>query len=169
MRLPAEVIGRFDHAGDANSLLYTPLSEKLTARHTRRYLVDYTGDEKALTAFLAKVLADPVSHELRTGEAPALDGYSFYLDYGMKAGALDHEKETILALHRSTAAAASATAAGNDAGSAPNESGPAFTITGLKINHRVYLYGPEGTAAHADRFVRDIVNPAIHTWQVTAA
>ena len=26
-----------------------------------------------------------------------------------------------------------------------------------------------GAAAHADRFVKDIVNPAIHTWQVTAA
>lgn len=150
MRLPAEVIGRFDHAGDANSLLYTPLSDKLTARHTRRYLVEYEGDEAALTAFLGKVLADPVSHELRTGEAPGLEGYSFFLDYGMKAGALDHEKETILAHHRSSAT-------------------PAFTITSLRIQQRVYLFGNAGAAAHSDRFVKDIVNPAIHTWSVTAA
>jgi hypothetical protein len=33
MRLQAEVIGRFDHAGDANALLYTPLAAKLTARY----------------------------------------------------------------------------------------------------------------------------------------
>ena len=150
MRLQAEVIGRFDHAGDANSLLYTPLAARLTARHTRRYTVDYTGDEAALVAFLTKVLADPVSHDLRTGEAPALEGYAFFLDYGMKAGALDHEKETILAHHHSTP-------------------GAAFTITCLKINHRVYLFGESGAAAHADRFVKDIVNPAIHTWQVTTA
>src|SRR6218665_1589675 len=101
MRLPAEVIGRFDHAGDANRLLYTPLAKPLTVRGTRRYLVDFTGDEDALRGFLAKVLADPVSHELRTGDEPALSGYAFFLDYGMKAGALDHEKETILKLHRS--------------------------------------------------------------------
>ena len=151
MRLQAEVIGRFDPAGDANALLYTPLGDKLTARHTRRYLVDYEGDETAVTAFLTKVLADPVSHELRTGDAPALTGYAFFLDYGMKAGALDHEKETILSHHHSTAAGAS------------------FTITSLKIQQRVYLFGESGAFAHADRFVRDIVNPAVHTWQVTAA
>ena len=154
MHLQAEVIGRFDHAGDANALLYTPLAEHLTARHTRRYLVEYTGDEAAVTAFLTKVLADPVSHELRTGEAPALTEFAFFLDYGMKAGALDHEKETILAHHRSTA--------GPDGAAG-------FSITSLKINHRVYLFGEAGVASHAERFVRDIVNPAIHTWQVTAA
>jgi len=155
MRLQAEVIGRFDHAGDANALLYTPLAAKLTARHTRRYTVEFTGDEAALVAFLAKVLADPVSHELRTGSQPALEDFAFFLDYGMKAGALDHEKETIMAHHLSTAALPGA--------------GVAFAITSLKINHRVYLFGEPGVAAHADRFVRDIVNPAIHTWQVTAA
>ena len=32
---------------------------------------------------------------------PLSTGYAFFLDYGMKAGALDHEKETILRLHRS--------------------------------------------------------------------
>ena len=149
MRLLAEVIGRFDPARDANALLYTPLAESLTARHTRRYLVDYEGDEAAVIAFLTKVLADPVSHEFRLGPAPALPGYAFYLDYGMKPGALDHEKETILSHHRSTTAS--------------------FTITGLKIQQRVYLFGPPTAATHADRFVKDIVNPAIHTWLVTAA
>ena len=150
MLLQAEVIGRFDRAEDANALLYTPLATPLTARHTRRYEVAYTGDEAALLAFLAKVLADPVSHELRTGAAPALPGYAFFLDYGMKAGGLDHEKETILAHHRSLPEAG-------------------FHITHLKINHRVYLFGEAGAASLADRFVKDVVNPAIHTWQVTAA
>ena len=151
MPLQAEVIGRFDHAGDANALLYTPLADKLTARHTRRYLVDYEGDQSTVTAFLIKVLADPVSHEFRTGDAPALTNYAFFLDYGKKAGALDHEKETILAHHHNTAA------------------GAGFTITSLRINHRVYLFGEPGAATHADRFVKDIVNPAVHTWRVTAA
>ncbi|MDB6134291.1 MAG: hypothetical protein JWM59_2534 [Verrucomicrobiales bacterium] len=153
MRLQAEVIGRFEHAGDANRLLYTPIAQALTVRGTRRYLVDFTGDENALKAFLAKVLADPVSHELRTGEAPALSGHAFFLDYGMKAGALDHEKETILRLHRTSPAAG-------------------FEIQNLRINHRLYLFAAAGnpdTPALADRFVKDIVNPAIHTWQVTAA
>lgn len=150
MLLQAEVIGRFDHPGDANALLYTPLAQPLSARHTRRYAVEYTGDEAALVAFLTKVLADSVSHELRTGAAPALSGYAFFIDYGMKPGGLDHEKETILAHHRSL----------------PDEG---FAITHLKINHRIYLFGEAGAASLADRFVKDIVNPAIHTWQVTTA
>ena len=115
--------------------------------------MDYEGDGAALTAFLSKVLADPVSHGLTTGDAPAFTGSSFILDYGMKGGALDLEKETILAHHRGDA----------DAG---------FTIHGLRIHRRLYVFdaqhAPE-TAALADRFVRDIVNPAIHTWKVTPA
>ena len=151
MRLQAEVIGRFDHPADANALLYTPLAATFTTRHTRCYRVEFEGDEAALTAFLTKVLADPVSHELRRGDAPALTGFAFFLDYGMKPGALDHEKETILAHHQQTAA------------------GAGFTISSLKIQQRIYLFGEAGAATHADRFVKDVVNPAVHTWQVTAA
>ena len=151
--LQAEVTGRYDHAGDANRLLYTPLPRPLTAQETRRYTVEYEGDEAALTAFLAKVLADDVSHALTTGDAPALKGASFMLDYGMKGGALDLEKETILAHHR-------------------GDSEAGFTIQSLRINRRLYVFdaahSPE-TVQFADRFVRDIVNPAIHTWKVTAA
>jgi hypothetical protein len=151
--LQAEVVGRFDHAGDANRLLYTPLPRALTVRETRRYTVEYEGDREALTAFLVKVLSDPVSHALATGEAPALDGWSLILDYGMKSGALDLEKEAILAHHHGDA----------DAG---------FTIQSLRINRRLYIFDSARSAETAElapRFVRDIVNPAIHTWSVTAA
>lgn len=151
--LQAEVTGLYDHAGDASRLLYTPLSRPLTARETRRYTVDYSGDGAALTAFLTKVLADNVSHALTTGEAPAFDGYSFILDYGMKGGALDLEKETILAHHR-------------------GDSDPGFAIQSLRIHRRLYIFDAAkqpDTVQLADRFVRDIVNPAIHTWKVTAA
>lgn len=151
--LQAEVVGRYDHAGDASRLLYTPLPRPLTARETRRYTVEYEGDAAALTAFLTKVLADEVSHDLVTGEAPALTGYSFILDYGMKGGALDLEKETILAHHR-------------------GDKDPGFTILSLRIHRRLYVYDAAKSAdtlQFADRFVRDIVNPAIHTWKVTAA
>lgn len=155
MRLQAEVTGLFDQPGDANSLLYTPLSDSLTARHTRRYTLEYTGEEAALIAFLRKVLADPVSHALHTGGAPALTGYAFFIDYGMKSGALDHEKETILAHHRNPAGG----------GASPST----FQIQDLKIQQRIYLFGAGDSAKHSERFVKDIVNPAIHTWQVTAA
>jgi len=151
--LHAEVTGRFDHAGDANRLLYTPLPRPLTVRDTRRYTVDYEGDGAALTAFLKKVLADEVSHALVTGEAPALNGWSFILDYGMKSGALDLEKETILAHHH-------------------GDTGTGFSIKALRIHRRLYVFDASGAAdtpEFAGRFVRDIVNPAIHTWNVTAA
>jgi len=153
LSLQAEVTGRFDHAGDASRLLYTPLPRPLTAQETRRYSVDYEGDSAALTAFLTKVLADPVSHALTTGDAPALTGSAFILDYGMKGGALDLEKETILAHHR-------------------GDTDPGFTIQALRIHRRLYVFDESksaDTAQFADRFVRDIVNPAIHTWKVTAA
>jgi hypothetical protein len=151
--LQAEVIPVFAHSGDASRLLYTPLARPLTVRETRRYTVEYDGDEAALTAFLAKVLADPVSHELRTGGGPAFPGSSFTLDYGMKGGALDLEKETILAHHR-------------------GDEGAGFTIQNLRIQQRLYIFDADNhpdTPQLADRFVRDIVNPAIHTWKVTAA
>lgn len=153
LSLQAEVTGRYDHAGDANRLLYTPLPVALTAQETRCYTVEYEGDGAALTAFLTKVLADDVSHALTTGGTPALGGYAFYLDYGMKGGALDLEKETILAHHRGDGAAA-------------------FTILSLRINRRLYVFDAAqspATVELAGRFVRDIVNPAIHTYKVTAA
>ena len=86
--------------------MLTGQNRPLTARETRCYVVDYEGDGAALATFLNKVLADPVSHALYSGSTPALHGYSFFLDYGMKSGALDLEKETIIAHHQGDASAA---------------------------------------------------------------
>jgi hypothetical protein len=148
--LQAEVTGRFEGPADANHLLYTPLEQSLTVRQSRRYTVAYSGDREALTAFLSKVLADPVSHDLAISDEPVISGAAFILDYGMKGGALDLEKETILAHHR-------------------GDPQPGFHIESLRIARRLYVFdaaqSPD-TVALADRFVRDIVNPAIHTWQV---
>jgi hypothetical protein len=152
MSFKAEVLGRYDHAADANKLLYAPLATPLTFRESRRYTVEAAGDERACEAFLTRVLSDATSHELHLGEAPVLGGYSFYLDYGMKPGALDLEKEMILTYFKSL-------------------ENPPFKLEKLKIERRVYLYGAAApqVAELSERFVKDIVNPAVHHYKVTAA
>jgi hypothetical protein len=152
MHLTAEVIGKFDHAADADSLLYAPLDASYKFRQSRRYHVEFDGSQDELEAFLSKVLANETSHELSTGIAPALADWSFTLDYGMKAGALDHEKETILEYYRGL-----------------GEQG--FTLHDLKIEHRIYLLGVPSAqrASVAEQFVRDVVNPAVHRHVVTVA
>lgn len=138
----AEVLGKYDHAAAASKLLYAPLHEPLTYRESRRYHIEFTGDAPACQDFLHRVLSDPVSHELHLGEDPALQNYSFYLDYGMKPGALDLEKETILTYFKEL-------------------KNPAFQLQSVRIQRRIYLYGPANPTL-ADRFIKDIVNPAVH-------
>ncbi len=152
MLFKAEVLGRYDHAADANKLLYAPLAQALTYRESRRYTIEATGDEAACTTFLQRVLSDATSHELHVGEAPVLGGYSFYLDYGMKPGALDLEKEMILTYFRGLEK-------------------PAFQLVTFKIERRVYLFGAAAAevSALSERFVKDIVNPAVHHCSVAAA
>jgi hypothetical protein len=152
MLLKAEVTGRFDHDGDANKLLYAPSTEGLRFRESRRYTVEYTGSSASLGAFLQRVLADSTSHSLTVGDSPALTGFAFHLDYGMKPGALDLEKETIMQYFHGL-------------------ENPDFQIQSLKIQRRIYVFGasPESAATEAEKFVRDIVNPAIHHHQVQLA
>ena len=146
MLLEAEVTGKFEGAGDCAKLLYVPPEKPLTYRQSRRYQLEIEGSEEAARQFIDEVLVDRVSHDLHLGESPALEGFVFHLDYGMKPTALDHEKETILAYHAEL-------------------SDPGFTITDLKITTRIYIFDESG-AAGPDPFVRDIVNPAIHTWSI---
>ena len=155
MNLSAEVVGLLDSRSDCSKLLYAPLSEPLTFRQTRRYDLEYSGTEDAAKAFVEKVLFDQVSERLHFGGGAALEGARFVLDYGMKPGALDLEKETVMRYYRETAEA------GNAGG---------LEIHDLKITHRIYVFSADDDAtAEPDRFIKDVCNPAIHTWSVTNA
>lgn len=142
-----EILGQFDRESDCQKLLYAPLQQKLSFRETTVYKVDYEGDAAALEGFVRQVLLDPISQTLRDGATPAFEKAAFVLEYGMKGGALDLEKETILAYYRSL-------------------SSPGFQINRLMLRKRVYVFGENAPDAP---FVRDICNPAIHTWEVRRA
>lgn len=146
--LRAEVIGRLDQPKSCQSLLYAPLAQELCFRHTRLYEFQFSGDQTALIAFVRKVLLDEVCQDLHLGEEPGLSGQIFLLDYGMKPSALDLEKESILAFQRETAS-------------------DEFRLEGLRIFQRLYIFGADAPSGVAERFTRDICNPAIHTWRIT--
>ncbi len=145
MNLSYEIIDRYIEAGDASALLYAPLREPLTFRKTRRYEFDVEGDAAAVEAFVRHTLLDEVSQQLHAGGDPALDGARFVLDYGMKPGALDLEKEAVVKFFRGL-------------------KDPGFTLNSLVIRQRIYVFG-DG-AADPKRFIRDICNPAIQNWTV---
>jgi hypothetical protein len=149
MILEAEVIGLFDHERDANSLVYAPLPAPCKARITRRYTLDYTGDESAARAFVSQTLVETTSQRVHFGADAALAEATFLLDYGFKAGALDLEKETILGYFRRLKE-------------------PGFSLNNLTITQRIYI-DTQGAEVAPDRFVKDIVNPAIHRHKVLAA
>ena len=146
MQIRYEISGKFDEASDCNGLLYAPLARPLTYRRSRSYEFDCEGSEDAVTAFVRKTLLDESSQQLFINDSPWHDE-AFLLDYGMKASALDLEKESILSYYRSLKA-------------------PGFTLKSLAIRHRIYVFGDVETGI-AERFVRDMVNPAIHTHRLT--
>lgn len=148
MREIFEISDRYIEPGDANGLLYEPLDGGATYRATRRYEIEFEGDKKALETFIEKTLLDPISQEMHEGEDPALSNFTFVLEYGMKPGALDLEKEAILTYYKGIEE-------------------PGFELKELKIRQRVYLFGGKGD--DSDRFIRDICNAAIHNWSVIQA
>ena len=145
MREIYEISDRYIEAGDANGLLYEPLASVLTYRRTRRYELEYEGEKVRMEAFVQKTLLDEISQVMHTGEETALKGHSFALEYGMKPGALDLEKEAILNYYRGMKE-------------------PGFELKELRIRQRIYLFGGKGE--ESGRFVRDICNAAIHHWNV---
>lgn len=142
-----EILGKFDSESDCHKLLYAPHPLPLKYREGRVYKIEFEGDEAALKAFVDKVLIDSISQEARIGGQPAFEKAAFVLEYGMKGAALDLEKEMILNYYRSI----------QNAG---------FEIKKLTLRTRIYVFG-EG--AEPAQFVRDIVNPAIHTHEVLKA
>ncbi len=144
-----EILGKFDTESDCHKLLYAPHPLPLKYREGRIYKIEFTGDEAALDAFVGRVLIDPISQEARTGGQPAFEKAAFVLEYGMKGAALDLEKEMILNYFRGM-------------------NSPGFEITRLTLRTRIYVFG-EGADTARSQFVRDIVNPAIHTHEVLKA
>ena len=139
-----EILGKFDTESDSQKLLYAPLSKPLTYRETQCYRLDFEGESAAASAFVGQVLLDPISQELKEGGAPLFPTAAFVLEYGMKGGALDLEKETILGYYRA-------------------QPEPGFELSKLTLRKRVYVFG---AGADPAPFIRDVCNPAIHTWEV---
>lgn len=145
MKAVFEIVDRYLEASCCSGLLYAPLDKPLTYRQTRRYTLDFEGDESAASDFVSKTLLDEVAQDLHRGEDAALSDFQFVIDYGMKPGALDLEKEAVVGYYE-------------------HLDGPAFKLNDLKIEQRVYVFGDE--SAKSDNFVKDICNRAIHTWSV---
>jgi hypothetical protein len=139
-----EIIGKFDTEGDSQKLLYAPPPQPLRYRETQCYKVEFEGDEAALRNFVSTVLCDPISQDLRQGGEPVWDKAAFILEYGMKGAALDLEKETIAGYYHRLDA-------------------PGFELKKLALRKRIYVFGQGADPAP---FVRDVVNPAIHTHEV---
>ncbi len=140
-----EITGRFEEPADCSALLYAPPSDALSFRRSRSYEFEFEGAVDRLTEFVRRCLLDEISQELSTGPEP-WDGYAFALEFGMKPGALDLEKEAVLDYYRSL-------------------ENPGFELKNLDFRHRIYVFGDAGAGA-SEQFERDIVNPAIHTWRV---
>ncbi len=139
-----EILGKFDSETDCQKLLYAPLTKPLTYRETQCYRVELDGDAKAGVGFVKRVLLDPISQEMRDGGGAAFPKAAFILEYGMKGGALDLEKETILGYYRALES-------------------PGFDLKKLTLRKRIYVFG---AGADPAPFIRDVCNPAIHTWDV---
>jgi len=135
MKLIVEIADKYTGKGAASALLYTPLSLDAEYQKTRVYEIEGEGD---LESFARNTLFDSFSQELHLDEEFIHDNAAFVLDYGMKAGALDLEKEAIL--------------------NAKPEG-----VESLKITQRIYFFGED---VSTEPFVRDIVNPAIHRHQI---
>ncbi len=146
MKMVVEVVRRDQALGQADALLYTPLHLGIGVKHSRVYQVEIDGDERAARDFLRQVLLDEVSQDWREHSDAFEDGVQFVLDYGMKPGALDLEKEAIMQFYHRHA----------DLG---------FELRSLRIQQRLAFFG-EAAVAHAAKFVKDVVNPAVHQHQL---
>lgn len=137
----------------ASDLLYVPNSEEHTFLQSRVYHLSYEGAVEEADALVSRTLLDKVTQSLHVGETPTYNDHSLYIDYGMKKTALDLEKEAIMANWKEMAP-------------------KSFTAVDLTIRTRIYLYQSDsknGNNLDVDQFLKDIVNPAIHSWEVNHA
>lgn len=142
MRLLYEIAGKFEEAAVCDGLVNSHVDAAVTCRRSRVYDFTFAGDAAGVDQFVRHCLFDEIGQELAK-DAPLWTGQSLVLEVGMKPGALDHEKEAILACHQ-------------------GPPGSGFTLEKFRLSHRFYFFGPV-TEAIERRLVRDLVNPAIQT------
>ena len=144
--LTAEVVGKFESEQDTSKLLYAPLEESATFRKSRVYQIKYDGTEEEARSFVLKSLVDLYADEVSFSREPYFKDFKFYIDYGMKPGALDLEREAIVSSQKGFSVSG-------------------FKLLSLELSQRIYIFSdPE---IGSEPFVRDVCNPAIHVWSVT--
>jgi hypothetical protein len=142
MRVLYEIAGKFEEAAPCDGLVNSQVDPEVTYRRSRVYDFHFDGDAAGVDQFVRHCLFDEIGQELAQ-DRPLWTGESLVLEVAMKPGALDLEKEAILACHR-------------------GRPGSGFTLEKFRLIHRFYFFGPV-TEAVERRLVRDLVNPAIHT------
>lgn len=140
-----ELVNRHQPWRDARGLRYAPDSDGCQYRLTRQYRIAFDGDPDAVRAFVREVLQDEVSDSLCENQAAALEPYRYIVDITLRPGCLDLEKEAVRRAIQDR----------NDS---------AWSLQELDVAHRVYLRGEQ--TIDADSYVRDMVNPVIHTWRL---
>ncbi|QQL44129.1 hypothetical protein [Sulfuriroseicoccus oceanibius] len=150
MQLKIEIEDQFDRRESGAALLYAPSNDGVTFRRTRLYVLEVGGDTAAATTWMERVVLDQVSQKLHVLEADgvALSDADVVLEYGMKPGALDHEREILL-----------------DEFAKEHAEELGFQITDVRVRSRIYLYAKDGDVDTAP-YVRDVVNPAVHSHEL---
>ncbi len=142
MRVVYEIAGKYEKPEPCDGLVNSQIDPGVTYRRSRLYDFTFEGDAERLDAFVRHSLFDEIGQQLRQ-DAPLIEGQNLTLEVGMKPGALDLEKEAIVAVYRGLP----------DAG---------FVLSRFRLSQRFCFFGPV-TETVERRLVRDLVNPAIHT------
>ncbi|MAB61486.1 MAG: hypothetical protein CMO46_13275 [Verrucomicrobiales bacterium] len=146
--LTVEVVGKFESEQDTSKLLYAPLEQTAAFRKSRVYQIKYDGTEDQASSFVLRSLVDQYADEVSFSGAPYFKNFKFFIDYGMKPGALDLEREAIVSSQKDSNASE-------------------FKLLSLELSQRIYIFSD--TEIGSELFVRDVCNPAIHVWSVTDA
>lgn len=146
MRSSAEIVPKFAERRSCNAFLYTPLADELYFRETRVYHLDYTGSAPTARRFVTRVLVDENIENVHFDEPPQYPGFRFMIDLAMKPSVLDLEKEYILKYYAHVRT-------------------PDFVLERLQIVRRFYIEKGKGEVP-VERLLRDLANPAIHSWTV---
>lgn len=146
MRSSAEIVHKFAERRSCNAFLYTPLAEELYFRETRVYHLDFTGSAPTVQRFVTRVLVDENIETVHFDAAPQFPGFRYLIDLAMKPSVLDLEKEYILKYYAHVRT-------------------PDFNLEKLQIVRRFYIEKGKNEVP-AERLLRDLANPAIHSWTV---